>query len=358
MTPRDPGQGESDELQDRIRHAPEGREQITKWIKQGIFFVLGGLSLYFLWPSLLDAFSEAERIRTIRPRWFLVMFISEIISFWFVWLLIRTVLPGVSWFVAATSQLVSNAVSRSVPGGAALGGATLYRMLAVSGIGAGEAASTLAATGAISTAALFAIPFSALLLALLGAPIPEDLWPAAVAGGVLFTLLVAIGFIAVRTTRPLLRVGLILDRVFRTVTAPMKTPRTVDPRMLVRERDRFVDSLGKRWLQAVVAAAGNWAFDYLTLIAALYSVGAQPRLSVVLLAYAGAAVLGMIPLTPGGFGFVEAGLYALLIISGIPAQDAGLATIVYRIFSLLLPIVSGMVAWFAFRRRYQTPILG
>src|SRR4029453_1775403 len=42
-------------------------------------------------------------------------------------------------------------------------------------------------------------------------------------------------------------------------------------------------------------------------------------MSVVLLAYGAAAVLGMIPITPGGLGFVEAGLGGGLTPGGGPA---------------------------------------
>ncbi len=46
---------------------------------------------------------------------------------------------------------------------------------------------------------------------------------------------------------------------------------------------------------------GLFWFDYLVLVTALVAVGADPRLSLVLLAYTTGAVLTMIPVTPGGF---------------------------------------------------------
>jgi uncharacterized protein (TIRG00374 family) len=79
--------------------------------------------------------------------------------------------------------------------------------------------------------------------------------------------------------------------------------------------------------------------------------GARPRLSLVLLAYTAAAVLTMIPLTPGGLGFVEAGLAATLTAAGIPAGNALLATLAYRLFSFWLPLPAGAVAYLLARRR-------
>lgn len=327
-------------------------ESTEALLKHGLFFALGGIALYILAPQLSDVIQQVPNLRTIRPRWFLIMLLTQTISFMFVWLLIRTALPGVSWFVAASAQLVSNAVSRVVPGGAAVGAATLYRVLAVAGVRPGEAAAGLAATSAISTAALFSIPAAALALAFLGAPIPELLWPAAVAGGVLFALLMGIGALAVTRDRPLRSVGKLVNWVLTKATSRSSNPRTFDPSRLLSERDTLVSSLGDSWNKAVLAAAANWAFDYLTLVAALYAVGADPRLSLVLLAYAGAAVLTMIPITPGGLGFVEGGLTWLLVVSGISFQNALLATLAYRIVSLWLPILAGPLAWIAFRNRY------
>lgn len=341
-------------LVESISTAPDGAAQIGAWIKQGVFFALGAAALYLFSPQILDVVSEAERFRSIRPVWFAVMAALEVLSFVCVWWLVRIVLPGVSWFVVATSQLVSNAVSRIVPGGAAVGGATLFRMLSVSGVTNAEAGAALAATSILSTAALVAIPATGLLMAVLGAPIPEDLEPAAVAGGVLFVLLLMFGWLAISFDRPLLRLGSGLDRAARLWSRRFGPPRSVDPPRLLEERDRLIEVVGPNWPKAVTAAALNWAFDYLALVAALYAVGADPRLSLVLLAYAGAAVLGMISITPGGLGFVEAGLFWLLVVSGINSQDALLATAAYRFISLWMPILCGVPALLAHRHRFRS----
>jgi hypothetical protein len=85
-------------------------------------------------------------------------------------------------------------------------------------------------------------------------------------------------------------------------------------------------------------------------------VGAEPRASLVLIAFAGSAVLGMIPITPGGLGFVEVGLTAMLVASGIPAPDAALATLAYRVFQFWLPIPAGAIAYIVFKRKFGKPM--
>ncbi|MEL7158236.1 MAG: lysylphosphatidylglycerol synthase domain-containing protein, partial [Actinomycetota bacterium] len=65
---------------------------------------------------------------------------------------------------------------------------------------------------------------------------------------------------------------------------------------------------------------------------------------------------GMVPFTPGGVGFVEVGLYSALIITGIGARDAALATIAYRMVSLWLPVLVGPGAWVVFRIRFPSAV--
>lgn len=336
---------------EEIRSVPGGTAFVRRVLWWGLALSIAVVAFYFLQDQLRDVLSSGPRLRTIRPFWFVVMLALEVASFVCLWWLTRLILPGVSWFVAATSQLVSNAVSRVVPGGAATGGAVYFRMLTSSGVDPAKAGGALAVSSIITTAALVAIPAVACFLAVVGAPIPESLLPAAIAGGVMFVVLAALGAVGMAFNKPLAYCEAGVAHVVELIGGLFRRSWAVKRGQALVERDRLLEVVGSGWPQVVGSAAGKWAFDYLALIAALYSVGADPRLSIVLLAYAGAQVLGMIPITPGGLGFVEVGLYYLLIISGISAQDASLATIAYRLVSWWVPIVSGLVAWLVFVQR-------
>jgi uncharacterized protein (TIRG00374 family) len=101
-----------------------------------------------------------------------------------------------------------------------------------------------------------------------------------------------------------------------------------------------------------LAALGKWGFDYLVLISVLQALDVRPEPSLVLLAYAAAALLALIPLTPGGLGFVEAGLTGLLVVAGIGAGEAAAATLAYRLVSYWLPLPVGLVAYWLGRRAF------
>ena len=113
-----------------------------------------------------------------------------------------------------------------------------------------------------------------------------------------------------------------------------------------------MDVLGRRWWEALLFAAGRWVLDYLTLLAALTAIHAESRPSTVLLAFCAAQFLGTLPLTPGGLGFVEAGLTGTLALAGVPAGEAVVATLAYRLVSFWLPIPAGGVAAILHRRHY------
>jgi uncharacterized membrane protein YbhN (UPF0104 family) len=53
---------------------------------------------------------------------------------------------------------------------------------------------------------------------------------------------------------------------------------------------------------------------------------------------------------------VEASLAALLILAGVRAGYAYLATLAYRIASYWLPLLAGPVAYLLFRHRYGRPV--
>jgi uncharacterized membrane protein YbhN (UPF0104 family) len=81
-----------------------------------------------------------------------------------------------------------------------------------------------------------------------------------------------------------------------------------------------------------------WCGDILTLYAALRAFGVHPSIAPLVLAYATAYAVTALPLPAGGSGGVEAGLAFSLNAVGVPLAAALLATLVYRVFTLWLPI--------------------
>ncbi len=62
--------------------------------------------------------------------------------------------------------------------------------------------------------------------------------------------------------------------------------------------------------------------------------------------------MGMIPFTPGGLGFVEAGLTGTLVLAGVSGPEAVGVALLYRLMSFWLPIPAGLVAGFIHQRTF------
>jgi uncharacterized protein (TIRG00374 family) len=121
---------------------------------------------------------------------------------------------------------------------------------------------------------------------------------------------------------------------------------------LIEGRDRIRREVGPQWELALGASLARWLFEYGVLLLTLCGLSASPDPALVLLAFVVASVLGLIPFTPGGLGFVEAGLAATLAVAGISTGDALVATLVSRLLTFWLPIPLGGVAAWLFRRRH------
>lgn len=337
-------------------HIGRSQRSLLRRIRPRLLFLSLSVGvLYFFLPTIVDFFDKSHQLVSVEWWWYAIMAALMSGAFIAAWELNRIALLGVSRFVVATGQLVANALSKVIPGGAVAAAATLFQMLSVSGIPRQQAATALAAVAFISNLVLFSLPVVALLIAAISAPIPEGLVPVAVAGAVLFAVLFASVFFLVKYDRALLMVGGVIERTVGRLARKLDRPWTSTAEGWLERRNDVVEALGERWFNALAAAVLNWLLDYLVLVTALYAVGAEPRPSLVLVAFAGSAVLGMIPITPGGIGFVEFGLVTMLVASGVPGPDATLATLAYRLFQFWIPIPAGAVAYVLFKRKYGKP---
>ncbi len=318
--------------------------------RRAVALVAAGLALHVVAPGLIALAGALPQLRRIRPQWFLLMAAAELGSLGGAWALMRVATPGLGWRTAAASQLAGNAVSRVLPGGAAVGSAVTYRIWARSGVLPGPAASGLVVTSIVSTLTLLALPASALLVATLGAPVPRGLLILAL--GVLGLAVALSGFAALLlfndNAAELAHRG--IARVVRLFSRRDAAAGSVTT--WLSERHEMRTLLGNRWRVALGASVANWGLDIAALVLALTAVGSRPHVSLVVLAYVTGAVLGMIPITPGGLGFVEAGLLGSLALAGVPTSDALIAVLAYRVVSYWLPIVIGLGFYGRLRSRH------
>jgi uncharacterized protein (TIRG00374 family) len=319
--------------------------------RRGLLLAVTAISLYLLAPAIIAVFGAFDELDEINPLWFVAMIALQVGSYACIWGIQRLAVRAEHWGPVITSQLAANSFGRVVPGGVAASGAMQYAMLVRGGVPAAAAASGMTASSLLVFGTLLALPLLALPAIITGVAVDPTLTRAALAGAIVFVLMVVVGAASVIWDRPLELIGRAVQAI-RNRLRPGHEPLAGLPERLLQERDVVVGVLGRQWWEALLLAAGRWVLDYLTLIAALYAVGATPRASLVLLAFCAAQLLGTMPLTPGGLGFVEAGLTGTLALAGVGAGAALVATLAYRLVSFWLPIPAGAVAAVVHRRRY------
>jgi uncharacterized protein (TIRG00374 family) len=319
------------------------------WAGRAAFLGVGALSLYLLMPALVSLFGSWRELGDLDPAWIGVALGFECLSYVSLWEVQRIALRTPRWFAVGTAQLAGGAAGSLVPGGGATASAVSYRFLVRAGIEPAAVTAGLAAAFLATTAAVLALPVLAVPAIVGGAVAPGGLRTTAYVGVAGFALVVAGGAVALTWDRPLV---LVARAVTWSLVRLHRRPADDQAQRLLAQRDAVRRAFGARWRVGVAAAVGKWGFDYLALVCCLRAVQSHPDPSLVLLAYAAGALLGMIPFTPGGLGFVEAGLTGLLALAGVGAQQAAVATLAYRLIGFWLPLPAGGVAALLHRRRY------
>ena len=338
------------DVEGEIARGEAARPSRHRVIRTLVWLAITGVSLYLVAPAVLDTLSSWDELATIAPAWLAGMLVLQLAALGSLWELQRIAIQRAGWHAVATSQLAGNAMSKIAPGGGAVGAAVQYRMLVQAGIERRRAVSGLTASNLITFAIVLALPVLALPALVLGAA-DRSLVRGAIAALGVFAVLLAAGAIVVLMDGPLEWVGRTAQRIRNRIRRRAAPVREL-PARLLRERNRIVGTVGKRWKAALAAGVGRWVLDYACLLAALAAVGATPRPGLVLLAFCTAQLLAQVPATPGGLGFVEAGLAATLGLAGVSAADSLLATFVYRLFSYWLALPLGLLGAAVHRRRY------
>ncbi|MGO8873505.1 MAG: lysylphosphatidylglycerol synthase transmembrane domain-containing protein [Acidimicrobiales bacterium] len=316
-----------------------------------VVLVLAGIAIYLVLPSLAAVIGAWPRLAKASPVWLVAAVAAEVTSFTLNFALQRVVLRTKRWFPVVTSGLAGNALTNVLPGGDAAGASLQFRMLATAGIDADRAAGGLAAASLLGIGGLLALPLFTLPVVLGGTSVRPGLLHATLIGLAGFALFTVFGIVVLATDRPLARLGRMTQWLWNTLRRPRRKLSGLDLR-LIDQRDQIRKTLGSQWREAVLFIAGRLGFDYLCLVCVLRAVGSHANPALVLLAYATAGVIALIPITPGGLGIVEAGLSGMLVLAGVGVADALIATLAYRLAQYWLTLPAGSVAYVLFRRHY------
>jgi putative heme transporter len=257
-------------------------------------------------------------------------------------------LPGLSYLQSTRATLASTALSSVAPGGAAVGMATSFAMLRVWGFEGRRVGLAVVVQSLWNQFVILGFPILAVAgLAAQGAS-NRTLELVALIGLAVFAALVigfALGLSSARLAR---RLG---DRAARLATRGKsllhKAPVKWNGETFVRFRSETIDLIRRRWLFLTASTLAGHLTVFLVLVVSLRATGATSTEVTLVEAFAAwtlARILGAIPITPGGVGFVELGLTGVLVAFGASDAEAVAATLIYRFLTVVPTIVAGLLA--------------
>jgi putative heme transporter len=320
---------------------------VRRWGPRAVGLVVTAIGIYVVAPSVVALLGEWPSLRDVRPLWFGVLVVLVVGGWSCLWVLVRTLLPETPWTTVGSAQLAGLATGCVLPGGAATGTVVQASMLVRAGHQPGKVGAALGSVGLLTTGMLLALPILTVPAVIIRPPPARQLQLGLVVSLVVAVVLVLVGLALLHWDSFVGAIGRTAGRVIHLVRRQVSAETVAD--RVVAQRDAVAAAFAGHWGRALSAAAGNRMLDYSALVAAVYAVGGRARPSMVLLAYVLSLALALVPITPGGLGFVEAGLTSILVLAGVSSDQAVLGTLLYRLFAFWLPIPLGVLAWTGWR---------
>ncbi|HXH56377.1 lysylphosphatidylglycerol synthase transmembrane domain-containing protein [Iamia sp.] len=303
---------------------------------------------YLVVPQLGGARQAADKLSAVNPILLLVGLGLELTALVAYAQLTRVTLPPtprLSMSTVLRIQLSTKAVTNLVPGGSAAGGTLGYRLLTQSGVNGAAAGFSMATVGLGSAVVLNLLLWIALLVS-----IPLDGFnpvygTAAIAGMVLLAVFAGLVVLLMKGRDPAIRVvRAVADKV------PFLDPDTAERFMLTlvaRLQDLIEDPTLIR--RGILWASVNWLLDAAALWVFIRAFGPTLNPVDVIVAFCVANILAVIPITPGGLGFVEATLIATLVGFSLDSSTAAIAVVTYRLAQFWMPIPLGAISYATLR---------
>lgn len=302
---------------------------------------------YLVIPRLVVASKSLSLLTHINLAWLAAGVVLEGFALFCYALLSRTVLPrnAPNLGTILRIDLATTAVAHVVPGGTAGSASLGYRLFTSYGMSGTEVGFAMATQGLGSAVVLNIMLWLSLLISIPIAGVHR-----------IYIIVALVGMLAILSFAALVyaftRGEEVAARLVRSIARHI--PKMDEERFerVVRNIALLLRDLGKdpqQLKEAILWAVLNWALDAASLGAFLGAFHQFVDPFELFSAYGIANVLAVIPITPGGLGFVEASSIGLLVSFGVPNKVATLAVLGWRLVNFWLPIPIGAGCYISLR---------
>lgn len=309
-------------------------------------------------PSIARYGAVWKELQTLTPLWIAVLVGAVIVNTVTSGLPWRVLLPGLGLVSALRITQASTALITVLPGGAPAGMALSFAMLRSRRVTREAAGVTVALTGIWSQLSTFAFPVIALAaIAMTGQLATPVLWAAAAA---LALIVAAVGLLVFGLADR--RRALLVGAIARTMTMILlrlvrRGPPEWRQTSVLRLRRNTVREIRQHGTTLTLATLANQLTSYLIFDLSLRAIGigfGQITIAESFTAWSLARLIESLPLTPGGFGFVELGLTGTLIAFGAPHAEVVASVLLYRALVVVPTLVFGAVAGLTWKLRWSS----
>ncbi|GAC67103.1 lysylphosphatidylglycerol synthase transmembrane domain-containing protein [Gordonia soli] len=319
--------------------APRPRFWWLRWVLLAVVLAVLAVEVFLIWPKLEQAWDRVGELNWVWIAACIVAALASMDSFAQVQrALLRSAGVRVSQWKSLSVVLAANSVSQTMPGGQVLAPAFTYRETRKWGATPVVASWQVVMSGLLAGVGLAVLGFGGALLA--GAKTSPF--------SVVFSV---VGFIAVAVILQYLasHPESLENTGIRMLGWLNQVRNKSDDHGIARLRETLEQLRAVQLNRRDTAISFGWSFfnwvaDVGCLMFACWAVGAEPSIAGLMVAYAASKAVGTaVPLLPGGIGVVDAVLVPALTSAGMPAADAILAVLVYRIISYVLVAAVGWV---------------
>jgi uncharacterized protein (TIRG00374 family) len=336
-------------MADDIAAAPPRRGRLRKRLLGGGLAVVVVVAVFvFVLPRIADYRDVWDVLRDLSLEDVLILIAAtalNIVTFAPPWM---AALPGLGFRQALALSQASTALSIVSPAGAAVGMAGSFALLRSWGFQSGPVGLAVAVTGVWNQLANLTFPIVALALLTAAKESHAGLKVAALVGLAVLVVVISGFALALSSERRARSVGDLAARLMnRARGALRREPVGWGGESFARFRQGTLELLRRRWHVITAATLLGNLTVFLVLVVCLRTIGISSSDVTLVEAFAAWAlvrILGALPLTPAGLGFVELGLTGALVAFGAPNADAVAATLLYRFLTVTPTLVLGLAA--------------
>ena len=332
------------------KRKPLGRRIVGVVISVGLILVifLGVIPQFANYSEAWDA------IQKMSPGWWVALAIATVVNqMSYVWPY-QAVLPHLRFQHGILETQTTSAISNTVPAGGAVAVGMTFRMFGSFGFSTVAISTAVATTGIWIISFKLGLPILAVVLVGVTGQNTAGAAGAAVLGVVVIVVSGLLLWLVFRSPTSALRIGRLGDRAVNWVLHFAHKPESQRVQQGVLhfrdETNETVRQRGKLLTLAVLLSQGSVLVLVFFCIRSVGIPASQVSGLEALLAIAVARLVGVIPLTPGGLGTIDAAFIGMLTALGANSSVALAADMVWRVTTYFPPIFVGIITYFIWKR--------